>query len=82
VEAKTTINYLLVEDKWCHPPPEGTVARHGPARSRGLTGIFDIAGVGTCSHIRKGRDVKSTVFHIALSDVLVPFEGKPPSGAA
>ena len=33
------------------------MARHGPARSRMLTGIFDIAGVETCSHIRKVRDV-------------------------
>jgi hypothetical protein len=57
-------------------------ARHGPARPRRLTGIFDSAGVETSSHIRKVRGVKSTLFYIAFPAVLGPFEGKPHFGKA
>jgi hypothetical protein len=47
-----------------------------------LTGIFDIAGVETGSHIGKPVGCKSTVFHIAFSAVLIPFEAKPHFGKA
>jgi hypothetical protein len=77
VEAKTTINYLLVEDKWCHSSDSTRGTARASMVQKRPTGIFDIAGVETGSHIRKVRDGKSTVFHIAFSAIHVPFEGKP-----